>query len=113
MVAALLSVLIAGFASFAMICLFLALVPRLAGDGKSVSSALIQWLLIASVVMPAIAVAFYGPIWLYQVVFSRATTEDQRVWLILAGIGLLAVCMFGAFRTPAGKRYSRWRSRVG
>ena len=112
MIVALLSVLIAGFASFAMLYSFFALVPRFAGDGRSVSSALIQWLLIASVVIPAIAVAFYGPIWLYQVAFSRATTEDQRLWLILAGIGLLAVCMLGALRSPAGKRYSMWRTRV-
>jgi hypothetical protein len=108
----LLSLLFAGLASFAMLCLFFALVPRLAADGRFISSALVQWLLIAALVFPAIAAAIFGPSWLYEVTFSRATTKDQRLWLIIAGVGLLAVCVFCALQSSPGKIYSSWRTRV-
>jgi hypothetical protein len=106
------SLLLAGLASFAMLCLFLALVPHLARDGKALEGLLLQWLLIVCIVMPAIATATFGPIWLYEVAFNRPTMQDHRLWLIASGIVVLVLCFLGALQSAVGKRYSSWRSRV-
>jgi len=108
----LISAVLGGFASFAMLCLFLALVPRLARDGKSTRSFLVQWLLIVGLVLPAIAPAIFGPLWLYEVAFDRPTTADHRLWLIPAGIVVLVFCFLGAIHSAIGKQYSSWRSRA-
>lgn len=113
MILALLSLLLSGLASFAMLWLFLAWVPRLAGDGKSIGSWLLQWVLIVSVVMPASVTAIFGPSWLYEVAFSRETTKDHRYWLIVSGLVVLALCILTALRSAAGKRYSLWRTGKG
>src|SRR4051812_48815589 len=102
---ALLSLVFAGAASFAMLYLFFALVPRLGARRRALTSILIQWILIASVVIPAIAAAIFGPIWLYQVVFNYATTQNQRLWLIASGILALVLCFLAAMRSAAGRRY--------
>jgi hypothetical protein len=57
-------------------------VPRVAGDGKSIVSSLLQWIIIVAV-MAAIAIAVYGPLWPYEVTFSRPTTKDHRFCFFL------------------------------
>jgi hypothetical protein len=107
-----LSFLLSGLAAFALLCAFVALVPRFAGSGKSIMSVVLQYILIAAVVVPAIGIAIFGPLSLYEVIFSRSTTKDQRFWLLLGGSLLLVICLFSALRTAVGRRYLLWQSRV-
>jgi hypothetical protein len=108
----LLSFLIAGLVSFAMQWIFFALLPLLAVDGQPISPFKLKWQLVVPVLIPATAIAIFGPCWLYEVVFGRDTPKDQRLWFILAGVGLHVACMHGALRSPAGKRYLLRLNRV-
>ena len=110
MIPALASLVLAGLAAFGMLIAFLALVPRVVARRPGIFSFTVQWLLIAIVVFPAIAVAYFAPSWLYEVPFGQVATKDQRFWLILGGIALFAGIFLVALRSSAGKRYSRWRS---
>jgi hypothetical protein len=112
MIPALASMVIAGFVAYAMLFAFFALVPRVVAGRASILGFSLQWLLIAVLVLPAIAVAYFGPSWLYEASFGRTATKDQRLWLIVGGIALLVVCFLVALRSSAGKRYSQWRRRV-
>jgi hypothetical protein len=107
-----LPVLLAGLASYALLCLFLALVPRLAGERKSVVSFLLQYLLILVLVVPAIAAAIFGPSLLIELTANESRTENQNAGLIVVGSVLLVGCLIAALRSPAGRRYTSWRSRV-
>lgn len=112
MMLAALSFLLSGLAAFALLCAFVALVPRLAGSGKSITSVLVHYILIAAVVVPAIGIAIFGPLALYEVIFSRPMTKDERFWLLLGGSLLLVICLFSTLRTAVGRRYLSWQSRV-
>ena len=112
MILVMLSLSLAGLTCFVLLYLFFWLVPRLSGEGKSFASFLMQWLLIASVVIPAIATAIFGPLWLYEVALIRATNVDHRLWLIASGSILLVLCFVAAVRSSAGKRYSSWRTSI-
>jgi len=107
---ALASLVLAGLVAFGILFGFFALVPRVVANRAGVSSFTLQWLLIAVFVFPAIAVAYFAPSWIYEVPFGQVATKDQRFWLILCGIALFVGCFVLALRSPAGKRYSRWRS---
>ena len=112
MMLAALSFLLSGLAAFALLCAFVTLVPRLAGRGNSIMSVLAQYILIAAVVVPAIGIAIFGPLSLYELSFSRPTTKDQRFWLLLGGSLLLVICLVSALRTAVGRRFLSWQSRV-
>jgi hypothetical protein len=112
MMLAALSFLLSGLAAFSLLCAFVALVPRVAGSGKSIISGLLQYILIAAVVVPACGIAIFGPLSLYEVIFSRPTTKDQRFWLLLGGPLLAMICLFSTLRTAVGRRYLSWQSRV-
>jgi len=107
---ALVSLLIAGLVTYAMLVAFFATVPRVVDGRSSTASFVLQYLLIALFVLPAIAVAYFGPLWLLQVPFDRDTTKDERFWLIIGGILLLGIAFVGAVRSSVGRRYSQWRS---
>jgi len=113
MIRAIPCILLAGLASFALILVFLALVPRFAAADKSGTGALIQWCLILALVIPAIFVSALGPLWLFEVTADGPTTREHRFWLLVCGAVLLAVSFLGAALSPVGRRYSVWRSRVG
>jgi hypothetical protein len=102
---ALLSFLISGLVSFAMEWLFVRMVPLLSVDGQPVSNFKFKWRLVMPVLIPAMAIAIFGPAWLYEVAFGCAMKKGQRLWFILSGVGLHVACMHAALRTPAGKRY--------
>lgn len=106
------SFLLSGLAAFALLYAFVALVPRLASSGKSLMSGLLQYILIAAVVAPAIGIAIFGPLSLYEVSLGRPTTKDQRFWFLLGGSVLFVICLFSALRTAVGRRYLSWQSRV-
>ena|SRR5689334_19245061 len=110
MILGLASILISGLVAYAMLIAFLALAPRVAAGRSSIRSSSVQWLLVAALVLPAIAVAYFGPSWLFDVPFGQAATKDQRFWLIVGGIALLIICFLVALRSSAGKRYSQWRA---
>ena len=112
MILAALSFLLSGLTAFALLCAFAALVPRLAGSGKSIVGVLLQYFLIAAVVLPACGIAIFGPLTLYELSFIRPTTKDQRFWLLLGGSLLAMICLFSALRTGVGRRYLSWQSRV-
>ena len=112
MIAALTALLLSGLVAYAMLFAFFALVPRVVPVRASILGFSLQWLLIAVLALPTIAVAYFGPSWLYEVPFGRAATKDQRTWLIISGIALFGICFVIALRSSAGKRYSQWRSRV-
>ena len=57
-----------------------------------------------------IAVAYFAPSWLYKVPFGQVATSDERLWLIVGGIAVFAICFLVALRSSAGQRYSKWRS---
>jgi hypothetical protein len=107
------SFLIVGLAAFAMLTMFMALVPRLVNDDKSVASLCIQWALIFTLVVPASFGAILGPLWMYEAIFDQGMTKDDRVWLILAGCALSLLWFFAALRSAPGRAYLSWRSRVG
>jgi hypothetical protein len=111
MILAALSFLPAALVAFAMLYAFVAFVPRLFGNGRSLWSFLLQWALGLAVVVPVSGVALFGPLWLYEVFFSRPTTKDSRFCFLLGGAALLATCLVAAFRSEAGKQYSSWDSR--
>lgn len=112
MMPALTSLLLSGLVAYAMLVAFFELVPRVAAGRSAKLGFLLQWLLIAGLVLPAIAIACFGPNWLYEVPFGRAATEAQRSWLIIGGLTLLVTSFLVALLSSAGKRYSKWRSRV-
>jgi hypothetical protein len=107
-----LSFLLSGLAAFALLCAFAALVPRVAGDGKSLVSVALQYVLIVAVVLPAIAIAVFGPLWLYEVAFGHPTTKDLCFWLLFGGTVLLVACLIAAATSTVGRRYFSWQSRV-
>jgi hypothetical protein len=109
MIPALASLLLAGLVAFGMLFVFFALVPRVVANRSGVFSFAMQWLLIAVLVFPAIAVAYFAPSWLYEVPFGQAATKDQRFWFMVVGIALFVGCFLVALRSSAGKRYSQWR----
>src|SRR5436190_23114106 len=108
MIPALVSLVLSGLLAFGMLSAFFALVPRVVADRSAGLSFTLQWFLVAVLALPAIAVAYFGPIWLYEVPFARVTTRDQRHLLIVGGIALLGICFLFALRSSAGKRYSQW-----
>jgi hypothetical protein len=109
MIPALASLVIAGLVAFGMLFVFFALVPRVVANRPGIFSLTLQWLLIAVLVFPAIAVTYFAPSWLYEVPFGQAATKAHRFWLIMGGIALFVVCFLVALRSSAGKRYSQWR----
>jgi hypothetical protein len=109
MIPALASLVLAGLVAFGMLFAFFSLVPRVVANRPGIFSFTLQWLLIAVLVFPAIAVAYFAPTWLYEVPFDQVATKDQRFWLIVGGIALFVGCFLVALRSSAGKRYSQWR----
>ena len=112
MIPALASILLSGLIAYAMLFAFFATMPRVVAGRSTILGFALQWLLILVLALPAIAVAYFGPSWLYEVLFGRAATKDQRLWLMLGGIALLGFCFFIALRSSAGRRYSQWGRRV-
>jgi hypothetical protein len=113
MISLLISFLIAGVAAFALLTIFMSLVPRLVKEDKSLSSFLIQWALILILVVPAMFGAMLGPLWIYQVLFEQDTTKDDRFWLILGSCALSVAWFLAALRSAPGRAYLSWRSHVG
>jgi hypothetical protein len=107
-----LSLFLAGLASFGLLGLFFLLVPRVVGERASAASSLLQYVLILALVVPAIAAAIFGPGLFFELTANDAATKDQRTWLIVGGIASLCVTCVAALRSPAGRRYSAWRARV-
>jgi hypothetical protein len=109
MIPALASVVLAGLVAFGMLFAFVALVPRVVANRAGVLSFTLQWLLVAVLVFPAIAVAYFAPSWLYEVPFGQVATKEQRFWFIVGGVALFVGCFLVALRSSAGRRYSQWR----
>ena len=111
MIPALASFVLSGLVAFGMLFSFLALVPRVVVGRSTALSVILQFFLIGILVLPAVAVAYYGPSWLYEAPFGQVATKDQRLWLIVGGIALFCGCAAVALRSSAGKQYSKWRGR--
>jgi hypothetical protein len=90
---------------------FFALVPRIVANRSTALSFILQWLMIAILVLPAIAVAYFGPSWLYEAPFGQVASKYSRLWLIVGGVALFGGCFVAALRSSAGKQYSKWRGR--
>jgi hypothetical protein len=110
MVQALTSLILSGLVAYAMLIAFFALVPRFAAGRSPILAFSLQWLPIVVLALPAIAVAHFGPSWIYEVPFGRTATQDQRTWLIIGGLSLLGISFLVALRSSAAKRYSKWRA---
>ena len=107
---ALLSLLLSGLMAFSFLCLFFALAPRLAGKPQSILGWLVQWALIFALVLPAVAAAFFGPMWLHEAMFAHTATQQERLWLLISGLVALPLCFVAALRTNVGRRYLLWRA---